>query len=419
MRYCTVCTHPNTRPRIVFNESGICNGCLRAREKKEEIDWAAKEEELKQLIHEALAKAPHRQYDCIVPVSGGKDSHFQAWYATHKLGLKTLCVNNFPFLPTRVGVGNLRNLAVRLPVDLVSLQPNQQVYAKLARTFLERYGDPLMQNIYLLFSGVTRIAIEKGIPLIFFGENGDREYGGSSKPEYVDLDGRGVHARIQSDKPSFLTPDQWDSLGIDRRDLLPYQEPSAQEIAKAGVKRLFLSDYLPWNNNYHLHVALNVIGGFEMQEERSPGTYTFGYSTDNDLFDVYLWMLWPKFGFARATKYTSKDIQEGKIGRDKAIELVRDYDGEFPWRAFDRFCARTGMTENQFWDVVEGFVGDEENLRRESALHGTPMKIPAWKKIGPRKWRKRATLDALETILDLPIPRPLVNAKTSGDVLFP
>lgn len=409
MRFCKMCTHPNTRPRITFNEDGVCNGCQRTMEKKEEIDWDAKEQELVDRIKAACDAMPDRQYDVIVPVSGGKDSTFQAWWASVKHGFKTLCVNNQPFLPTEVGMNNLRNMSEQLPIDMISIVPNQKVYAEISRKNLELHGDPLAQNIYLLFSGVSRFAFEKRVPIILFGENGDKEYGGSSDSKFNEITNEGVTARIQSDKPKFLTPPEWTEWGIDARDLSPYIEPSDEEFEKANIHRVFMSDYLPWNNNYHLHVALNVVGGFEMREERSPGTYTFGYSTDNDLFDLYLWMLYPKFGFCRSTKYTSKDIQEGKIDRDRAIELVRDYDGEFPWRAAERYMAKTGMSEDEFWDVVARFVGDEENLRQEAETFGTPMKIPAWERLGPKKWRLRATIYEDERILELPLERPKSN----------
>lgn len=419
MTYCLRCTHPNTRPRITFNAAGICNGCQRSIEKTDQIDWKKKESELRALVASALAGSPEREYDCVVPVSGGKDSTFQAWYATHVLNLRTLCVNITGFLPTKEGEHNLRNLSERLPVDVMSIKPNMAVWSRLTRIMFEKYGDPWPPRSYLMFSHIARICTQRRIPLMLLGENGDKEYAGSSDESFTKLDNKGVHSRIQSDKRGFLRPHQWTEWGFSREEISIYQEPSDGELRAANVQRIFLSDYVPWSNNHHMHVALNVVGGFMMREERSPGTYTFGYSIDDDLYDLYIWLTYPKFGFCRTIKYTSKDIQEGKISREEGIRMVRDYDGEFPWRAFDRFCARTGITENQFWDVVERFVGDEENLRRESALHETPMKIPAWKKIGPRKWRKRATLDALETILELPIPRPLLNVKTDANHFFP
>jgi N-acetyl sugar amidotransferase len=408
MTFCKECTHPITRPRIRFDSEGVCNGCLRAREKKG-IDWAAKEQEFHALAHQVIAESPEREYDAIVPVSGGKDSTFQTWHATNKLGLRVLCVNIQPFLPTEVGAHNLRNIPERLPVDLVSVTPNMKIYAYLARLGMERFGDPYISFMYGVWAHVARIAVEKKIPLILYGENGEREYGGSTAKEYVDLDHTGVEARLRSDKRGWLPPERWTEYGLTPAQARFYQQPTEAEMAAIGLQRLFYSDYTPWSNNHHLHVALNVVGGFQTSDKRAPGTFTYGYSTDDDLYDVYIWMLWPKFGFGRATKYTSKDIQEGKISRSKAIELVRDDDGEFPWRAFVRFCEQTGMPEADLWNAIERSVGDEENLEREAREHGTPMKIPAWTRIGPRKWRLRNTIHGQERILELPIPGPRPN----------
>lgn len=409
IKFCKVCTHPSTRPRITFNEEGVCNGCQRTQEKKE-IDWAAKEAELKKLVADALARVPDRTYDCIVPVSGGKDSTFQAWYASTQLGLRTLCVNIQPFLHTDVGAKNLRNLAEKLPVDLVTITPSVPVWAKLSRAMLEEFGDPWPPRQYLMFSGIARMAIEKKIPLMMLGENGDREYAGSTEKEYTELDNSGVHARIRSNKANFPTPDQWaERYGVEPRMLLPYLEPTDAELQAAGVQRLFMSDYLPWNNNYHLHVALNVVGGFTMNEKRSVGTYTFGYSTDDDLYELYIWFLWPKYGFCRATKYTSKDIQEGKISREQATPLVRDYDGEFPWHALDGFLDKTGMSERAFWDVIERTVADADNVAAEVERYGHATKVPVWEKIGPRKWRLINSIHGTERTLELPMRRPTRN----------
>jgi N-acetyl sugar amidotransferase len=408
MIFCKECTHPITRPRIRFSRDGICNGCLRAKEKKA-IDWTAKAVEFRERVYEALKGSPDREYDAVVPVSGGKDSTFQTWHATTQLGLRVLCVNIQPFLPTDVGIHNLRNLPERLPVDLVSVCPNQQVYARLARLGMERFGDPYIPWFYGVWAHVTRVAVEKKIPVILYGENGETEYGGSDEKEFLELDREGVEARIRSDKRGWLPPERWTEYGFKPEEVRFYQQPTEAEMAAIGLQRLFYSDYTPWSNNHHLHVALNIVGGFRTAEKRTPGTFTFGYSTDDDFYDVYIWMLWPKFGFGRATKYSSKDIQEGKISRAEAIGLVRDYDGEFPWRAFERFCDKTGMTENDLWDAIDRSVGDYENLSREAQQYGTSMKIPAWEKIGHRKWRLRNTIHGEERLLELPVARPERN----------
>jgi N-acetyl sugar amidotransferase len=407
IEFCKCCTHPNTRPRITFNEEGICNGCLHD-EKKKVLDWEAKEAELKAIIAEALAKSPNRQYDCIIPVSGGKDSHWQTWYAINTLKLKPLCINVQPSLASPSAAKNLSNIAEKLGVDLLCFTPNPQVYNELMAIMFERFGDPFPPFLHAVFSYIAQIALEKNIPVILHGENGDVEYGGSSAPEYTKLDNKGVNARIQSDKRNYKQPAEWTYYGFSKEQIACFQEPADEDLKKAGIQRLFLSDYTPWSNNHHLHVALNVIGGFETDKQRAVGGYTYGYSTDDALYDVYIWMLWPKFGFGRATKYTTKDIHEGKINREKALELVRLYDGEFPWEAFDRFCQITNLSEERFWDAVIKSVGDEENFRREAEETGQEMKIPAWEKIGPDKWRLIKTIHGEERIMELPLVRPKV-----------
>jgi hypothetical protein len=189
--------------------------------------------------------------------------------------------------------------------------------------------------------------------------------------------------------------------------LTPFLEPPAEQIGK--VKRLFMADYLPWNNNHHLHVALNVIGGFTLAETRTCGTYTHGSGIDDYLDEIYLWFTWPKFGYGRATKYAAKDIREGKMTRDRAAELIRLYDGEFPWHMFDRLLEILAMTESDFWAVVERHVGDQANIEREWREAGNPTlpkKIPAWEKIGPYAWRHLNPIHGEERIIELPMRRP-------------
>lgn len=405
IRYCVRCTHPNTRPRITFTPDGVCNGCVRTEEKRL-IDWKAKEQELRDLVADALRRSPDREYDCVVPVSGGKDSHYQTWYAVSTLGLRPLCVNIQPFLPTEIGARNLRNIVERLDVDLLSVFPRQSVLSRLVKHFFVMHGDPYPPILYLLFSHIARIALQKRIPVILYGENGDREYGGSNDAEFTELDNQGVHGRIRTGHVSFLLPREWTSLGPAPEDVAIYQEPRDDEMRAGGVQRLFFSDYVPWNNNHHLYVALNVIGGFSLRDQRSTGTFTFGSNTDDDLYEIYIWLLWPKFGFCRATKHTSKDIQEGKITRPRAVEPVRKYDGEFPWHALDRFCQKAGIKEHEFWTSVAGFVGDEENLARIPPHKGWPNHVPAWRRLSANRWQHTGTIHGEERILELPPRQP-------------
>ena len=402
--HCVECHTPSTRPRIRFNSSGICNACVHANS-KQETDWNLKEIELRTLVGKYQTKSA--TYDCIIPVSGGKDSHYQAYYAKEVLGLRPLCATVRPLLPTAIGQKNLANLIDRIGVDHILLTPNPETYAYLSRIHLEKYGDPYKPFLLALFSGIARIANEKKIPLFLYGENGETEYGGSSEPKFNKLDTQGVIARVASDRGDFIAPDKWaDAYGLHPVDTLCYTEPTSND--GFFTDRIFMADYVPWNNNHHLHVALNVIVGFTLSDKRTCGTYTHGSGLDDMLDEIYLWMTWPKFGYGRATKYASKDIREGKLSSKKAIELIRLYDGEFPLHVFDEVLNTLKISEEIFWQIVERHVGDEQNIKSEikdkklDASHTRPV---AWEKIGDRRWRLIRSVHGEERILELPMKR--------------
>ena len=412
MKWCTKCTTPNTRPRIEFDAHGVCNACTWGLDGKKNIDWKLKEQELQDLIADRLREAGKRNYDVLIPVSGGKDSHYQVWYAKNKLKLRVLAVNIEPLLPTKIGLQNRDNIAKAIGVDMLVMKNNPQVYAKLTREMFIEHGNPYIPFLYALFSGAARIAQEKNIPLFMYGENGETEYGGSTSELFSKLDNEGIHARIIGNRPTCLRPEHWsEAYGIPKSDLLPYLDLDTS----ADVYRFFLADFIPWNNNEHLHYALNVIGGFKLAKERTTGSYTHGYGTDDRLDELYLWFLWVKFGFHRSAKYAAKDIREGKLTREKACELVRLYDGEFPWESFDAVLNVLNMQEDEFWNVARRFVGDEENLRREAleAGHNPEDITPAWEKIGENTWRHLAPIHGEQRILQIPMPRmPVAEPET-------
>ncbi len=413
LRYCSKCVTPNTRPRIEFDEEGVCNACRYAEEKKN-TDWEAKTKELKAIVDQHRSKDVGR-YDCIIPVSGGKDSHFQAYYAKNVLKLNPLCVTFMPAIPTEIGIKNRRNLSEKIGVDHYMITPNPQVHAKLSKIMFREHGNPFLPWILGIFSAVTQVAVEQKISLILYGENGEVEYGGATRSkEAKSLDEGGIALRVKSDRHNWKDSKNWDKYGFSKNELLPYILPSDEEQKKVGIKRLFIGDYYPWNNNHNLYMALNVIGGFSLLERRTVGTYTHGASIDDDLDEVYLWFLWVKFGFGRASKSASPDIREGKLTREKAIELVKKYDGEFPWYIFDKVLEYLGMDEQEFWGVTKRFVGDKENIEREQkeALEAgvpkdqIPRRVPAWQTIGDGKWRHIQTVHGEERILEIPLKRP-------------
>ena len=393
IQWCKGCTTPTSRPRIEFNDDGYCNACQNA-QKKTTIDWEKKEKQFKEYIAKKISENPTREYDCIIPVSGGKDSHLQVWYAKNILNLSVLAVAVEPLLPKDIGLYNRDNLAKSIGVDLIVIKANPQVYAKLTSITFKEYGNPYIPFLYLVFSACAKVAIEKNIPLFLYGENGETEYGGSTSELYSKLDGAGIHARILGNS-GCPTPDKWaEEFNIESRDLIPYQEPSAERFLKSNVTRLFMSDHIAWNNNYALNASLNIIGGFKTDDKRTCGSYTFGYGIDDKIDDLYIWLMWPKFGYHRTSKYAAKDIREGKLSYKGACELVRLYDGEFPWDDFKEILEVLDITEDQFWDIAKQFISDKSN-----PIDG----IVVWEKIAPNKWKHLNTIHGEDRYLEIPV----------------
>ncbi|MBN2517356.1 MAG: N-acetyl sugar amidotransferase [Candidatus Altiarchaeota archaeon] len=410
--YCTRCVTPNSRPRIEFDKEGVCNACRHAEEYKRIVNWDEKEGELRERVKKNLERAPDREYDCIVGVSGGKDSTYQAWYLKNKLGLNVLGVTFTPLMPTPVGMHNLRNMIEKVGIDHISINANVHVYSKLTKIFTLEHGDPFKPWFYGVWSGIARLAEERKIPMVFYGEDGETEHGGSvNAKKYSDINtSEGINRRIKSANPLFKTPAQWGDYGFTEEQLRPYLEPKNP----SKVDRIFMSHYIPWNNNQHVHFALNVLGGFKLSKERSYGAYTHSQGLDDYIDDLYFWLMYPKFGFTRANKYASIDVREGKLTRDRAVELTRLYDGEFPWSSFDMSLKVLDMTEEEFWDAIKGYIADEENLKRErqeAIKAGVPKEdIPdkpvVWEKTGKNRWRMAKTVHGEERILEIPMKRP-------------
>jgi N-acetyl sugar amidotransferase len=412
VQYCKKCVTPNTRPRIEFDSEGVCNACRYA-ETKRQTDWNAKHRELVETV-EKYRNKDGTNYDCVIAASGGKDSHFIAYYVKNILKMNPLCVTFSPSMPVDVGEKNRRNMVEKIGVDHMLITPNPKVHAQLCKIMLKEHGNVFLPWIQGIFSSVTKVAVEKNIPLIFYGEDGEAEYGGTTENNRGNFTESGIRLRVRSSRPNWKNPENWDQYGFSKKDLIPYISPSDEEVEKVGIKRMFLGSFIPWNNNQNLHYAMNVIGGFTVLDRRTTGTYTHGISIDDYIDDIYLWFLWPKFGFARATKSASPDIREGKLTRDKAIELIRKYDGEFPWYCFDKVLEYLDMSEDEFWGVVRNFMGDKDNIEREKeqaidsgmSQGDIPNRIPAWIKIGENRWKHAGTIHGEERILELPLKRP-------------
>lgn len=349
MRYCTKCVMPDTKPDLFFNEQGVCDACLSA-EFKNKVDWHQREQEFRALVQEI--KALNRPYDCIVPVSGGKDSHYQVYKAL-EYGLKVLAVTFQPTLQTDLGRHNLQNL-ISLGVDHLLITPNPAVYKAMGYEGFKRVGDHEWPNHLGIFTTPIRVAVEKRVPLILWGENSQLEYGGPEEArKKQNLDRRWLEefGGLLGMRPADVVGVE----GINQEDLLPYIYPTAEELE--GIRGVFLGYYFKWDARQQVEVIKRV--GFQTKGSPVEGTYTDYENLDDAIVSVHDYLKYVKFGFGRATDHACIDIRNGRLTREEAIDLVRLYDGNLSSHTVGLFCHHYDISEDEFWAVIRDFTNKD------------------------------------------------------------
>lgn len=349
--FCKKCTMSNQRPRITMDENGVCSACNYAEEKKK-FDWNLREKELIELCNR------HRKndgsYDVIVPCSGGKDGGFVAHQLKYKYGMNPLCVTWAPLLPTKIGRENLDNFIRIGGFDHIMGTPNGKVQRLMTKLAFLHLGDPFQPFIYGQTNYPLKMAVQHKISLIMYGENGEVEYGGDMKNAY-----RPDREIKDHDKHYFsnMPPEFWLDHGVTDKDIMPYKAPKYDEIKENKTEIHFFGYYKYWDpqENFYYCVENN---GFTPNTERSEGTYSKYASLDDRIDGYHYYLGFIKFGIGRATSDTAHEIRDGKITRDEGIALVKKYDGEFPQKYFNDFLEFTGVSEEQFWQVIDSWRSD-------------------------------------------------------------
>nr|NJM04385.1 N-acetyl sugar amidotransferase [Desulfobacula sp.] len=348
MKFCNRCVMPDTKPDLHFDADGVCDACRSQEAKDEKINWAKREKEFLSIVG---SYKRHPDYDCVVGVSGGKDSTYIV-IKIIELGLNPLCICFEPTIPTRIGRKNLENLN-GLGVDLIHVKRNPGVYKKLAREAVKRVGDPEWQNHLGIFTIVPHFAVKFNIPLIIWGESPQIEYGGpaASKTRCV------LDRQWLEEFGGLLGNRISDMIGVDgltKRDLSLYFYPEAEDIERVGVTGLFLGYYFKWDLRENL--KRSVEHGFLTTTRPVETTYENFENLDcysNHLHDYFKYL---KYGFGRATDNACLDIRLGYISREEGVRLVNKYDGIPPKKAIREYLAYTGFSEIELQDIMNSFT---------------------------------------------------------------
>ena len=369
--YCTVCFLPSTKPDLYFDSKGICAACTAYRDRKI-IDWDRREKEFFEIIQRIRSKSKSK-WDCIIPVSGGKDSTAQVLKAL-ELGLNPLCVTATTCDLSELGRRNIENIKY-LGVDYMEFSPNPIVRAKLNRIGLVEVGDISWPEHVGIFTIPVRAAVQFGVPLIIWGENSQNEYGGPASASSNNVLNRRWLEEFGG-LFGFRVSDLSDAYEIRDIDLIPYSYPTDEELAAVGVTGLFLGYYFPWDGfaNYTLAVA----HGFESFGKVIEGSVVDYENLDNHQTGIHDYFKFLKFGFGRATDLVSISLRRGKITREEGLKLIKNHDGKYPWTYLDKpldlILDKIDMTIDEFNIICDRFTNktlflkdESENLKRDSS----------------------------------------------------
>jgi len=358
MRYCTECVMPDTRPDLRFDEHGVCDACrsnsVKYGRSAEAIDWDGRRHEFEALLDKYRLHDPLR-YDCVIPVSGGKDSHLTMYYAKVVYGLDPLCVCFEPTLPTEIGRRNLANIS-RLGVDLIHFKQNPVVYDKLIMEGFRRVGDMEWANHMGIWSVPVHIAIRFDIPLILWGESPQMEYGGAETVSQTNMrifneDWLNDYGCLNGLRPQDLVSEK---LQVTLSDLKMYVYPGKEEVARWGGLGVFLGYYFKWN------VPENIRKIEEIGWSRRPGRIEVSYSDYEKLdclsMNLHDYLKYLKYGYGRASDTASLDVRNDVISREQAVRLVEKYDGRYPKECVERFCTRFNLSKTEFDHICDGFT---------------------------------------------------------------
>jgi N-acetyl sugar amidotransferase len=348
MKYCKTCLQPDTRPNTYFGADGICPACTYFKALKE-VDWQERVEILKDIFANRQRR-PGVFHDCIIGISGGKDSTRQALWVRDYLGLNPLlvCLSYPPEQVTERGVDNLSNL-IELGFDVVVSAPAPVTWRKLKRDGFEEFTNSFRSTELALFSCVPQIALRYGIDLILWGENPALQLGDMKALGRTGYDGNNLRYMntLTSGKVWMI------ERGYREGDLIAYTYPEVEEFLSADLKIIYLGWFLgDWSlvNNamYACPWGLKL-----RSDDVSLTGDLFGVTAlDEDFTPINQMIKYYKFGFGRTTDYVNEEIRLGRMSRNQGIDLVRQYDDKCSPEYISHYCEYLGIGVDAFWGQV-------------------------------------------------------------------
>jgi len=356
VNYCKICVYPSSSAvPLAFDENGICSGCRTSRQ-SQKINWGDRKKKFEKLIEEYRNKDGNG-YDCIIPVSGGKDSYYQTHIIKRVYNLNPLLVTYHGNNYTPTGMKNLINMREVFGVDHIFFTPSIEVLKKMNRLGMRIMGDMNWHAHAGIFTYPIKVAVQTKTPLMIWGEHGFMDVGGMhSYNDFVEFTYRfrHEHALRGYEWSDFLKLAPKYGEKLIKEELIPWVYPSDEEISRVGVRGIYVSNYFKWDANIHGPMVIRKYG-FKESEEPFERTYRRMSNLD-DMHEngIHDYMKFIKFGYGRATDHACKDIHSGLMTREEAIKIIKKMDHIKPKDLY-RWLEYVGWTEKEFDRVADTF----------------------------------------------------------------
>lgn len=351
MKFCKKCIMPDTRPGISFNSEGVCIACQN-NEKKKSVNWDARMKELEILCDKYRRKNPG-EYDCIIAVSGGKDSHYQVHVMKELMNMNPLLITVEDFFTmTEAGKHNIKNISEAFGCNLISFKPNRKAAKVISRYMFENYGRPLWYVDRLLYTVPLYYAASLNIPLLVYGENVSYEYGGVDDKETYS-----ARAQIFNGVAPDVKLDELVQAGVPRDELVYLEAPSQELLNK--LEPIYLSYFMEWNSVKNYEFA-KTRGFKDLTHEWDRTNHIENFNQiDSYGYLLNAWMKYPKYGHAYATDYSARWVRYGLLTREEAVKYAEERDHAIDPKIVEDFCEFTGMSIQEFYDALEKLYNKE------------------------------------------------------------
>ncbi len=368
MKYCKTCLQTDTRPNSFFREDGICPACIYYHEVSASADWQERFDEIQEFLQN-YERRPDQHFDCIIGVSGGKDSTRQALWVRDQLGLKPLlvCLTYPPEQLTERGVDNVSNL-IELGFDVVISALSPQTWKAMLKEGFFRFTNWARSSEQAILAAVPQLAIRYGIKIIFWGENPGLQLGDMKTMGKTGYDGNNLK---HMNTVSGGALDWLIETGFERKKLSPYLYPVSEEFDGAGIQIIYLGWF--WRDWSLINNAMySCAYGLDIRDDtvENTGDLWGVTSLDEDWVTLNQMIKFYKYGFGRVSDYANEEIRNGRMSREQAIGLVEKYDDSCSDEYIEDFCSYIEITVEEFWKQVHESVNkDLFTIESDGSIH--------------------------------------------------